>query len=242
MLFLSFVLVCVLLFFGGMLVGMSGGGAGMLMAAVGALFLQPQESIAFAATIMFIAQTSSVLQLHRYIRWDVVAHYAPSGMLGGIVGAVLLFWIPGNIPKIILGIACITFTILRVSGWRTPSPRGSGVWIVGFLNGIIAGITRGGSMLRSSFLLSLELSPKVFVSTSSAIAMFQLAAQICVYSVRIQWTQSLILGIAGGIAIVPLGVWVGQKILKKISREVFERMQLFIIFFSGLYLLISSFR
>lgn len=233
-------MVCIFLV-GGMCVGLSGGGAGALMAAMGTVFLGPRESIAFAGFIMLAAHGSSALSIRRSIRWSAVALYTPGACIGGILGALALFQIPSDIIQALLGATCIAYVVFHKKSRRMPVlEKRPIIFLKSFVSGFLGGFIRNGRLVRSSFLLSLQLPPHVFVATSCAIAGLQLMGQTCVYATQIAWTQPFVLGTAGGMMIVPFGVRMGQKLLPKISAEAFERIQILLLMTSGLYLLISS--
>lgn len=251
----AFLTVCIVLFCTGIAVGATSGGVAMLLTAIGTMVFGSRASVSFNAIVMLIAQSISAVALRKHIRWDIVVLYAVPGSLGGMLGARMLFLIPEWIPKMLLGAFCLLFVLRRICKKKNPATeqilrkkkendfslrRIALFAVVAFPNGMLAGMTRSGSVLRSSLLLSEGLPPQTFIATSAMIATLQLSAQIFVYAAEMQWTKALGLTLLAAIMFVPIGVCIGHKILKEMSATIFEQVQLLIMIVAGLWLLFSS--
>ena len=234
------VLFFVCFFLAGLYTGISGGGAGMLIATFGSLFLDLRESIVLAGFVGITAQMTTAVRLRRFVVWPMVAKYALPGIIGGALGGMLLFAIPAHFARILLGLSCIAFVLLRTRTKRSPPfLRKTGILMtLGFCNGFLAGLTRGGVLVRSSVLLALDFSGNAFLATSAAMACVQSTGQSSVYLYHFaQTNRTPFLLLALIVAATPLGTITGHACTQRISKKAFERMQVILLVVGSLYLL-----
>ncbi len=233
---------CCVLFSVGLLTGVAGGGAGLIILVLGTVFVGPEKATMFATIVMLIAQGCSAIRLRQSIRWDIVRWYAPISVPSIFAGTATMKPLPILVFQRLIGTVCILFAAVRCSGWESAVPKRrwllfSQIAVSSYLGAVVKG---AGLLGRSAILSSLEKDQEVFVATSAMIGTFQNIAQLCLFwYFSFEWPQPFDIGLT--VACTPIGVFVGHAILPKISKKKFEYVQVGIIFLGGIYLLISSF-
>lgn len=228
-----------LLFLGGMFSSVSGGGLGIFTVILGSFFLDVRTNIAFTSILMITIQFAKMTQFHAAIRWDVVFWYVLLGLPMSVIGGMLLFLIPPIIPQILLGVFCLAFVAVRIWKVMPPFPPGKVTLVIfGAVNGFIGGLIGSASLLRMPALVAMGMRKEVFIGTSAVIAFTMNLGKASVYAVNLDWTPELLRLFLFSIPVMFLSVWIGKKLLRFVSVQLFEDLQLGIITLGALRLLL----
>ena len=233
------VLLLPLFFLGGVISTVAGGGMGIVMIIAATLFLDIRSSIALASLLTVAIQLAKIAHFYRYARWNVVGWYIALGIPMSYAGGVILFAVPERIPKTVLAVVALLFVAIKLARRipTLPATR-TNLVIFGGVNGLVGGLVGNAAMMRLPVLLSLGLSKEVLVGTSAVIAFPMNLSKLAAYIPNIIWTESYITFFFMAIPTIFLSVWFGKKILKNISKQLFEKLLLGIIFIGAIRLLL----
>jgi uncharacterized membrane protein YfcA len=112
--------------------------------------------------------------------------------------------------------------------------------VFGLINGFVGGIAGNASLIRMPALLSMGMTKELFVGTSVMIAFLMNLSKIGAYVPNTEWTPTMMILTALSIPTLLISVWLGKKLLKYVSIQLFENIQLAIILFGGIRLLFFS--
>jgi len=227
-----------LLFLGGIVSTVSGGGLGILTVILGNLFLDIRTSIAFMSILMIAIQLAKIAHFHQHVLWRVVGWYILLGIPCSFLGGWLLYVVPEIIPRVGLGFMCIAFVIARFAR-ITPniSATRSVLVVFGALNGFIGGLIGNASLVRMPALVSMGISKEVFVGTSAMIAFLMNLGKVSAYLPNVTWSRQFTLFFLASIPVLMLSVAIGKKFLRYVSVRLFEDLQLGIILIGAIRLI-----
>ncbi len=232
------ILLLPILFLGSIVSTIAGGGLGIPLTLVTALFSDVRTSVILVSLLGFVIQAAKILHFWRFARWDIIRWYLVLGLPLSFIGGFLLFIVPERAVEIALAVMSIVFCAADLLPRRLRTTPGKPTLLVlGAVNGLVGGMVGNGALLRSSALLSFGLTKEQFVGTSSVIAFVMNVGKSSAYATQFTWTPEAGILFAAAIPAVLLGVAIGKRVLKYVHPLLFERILLTIVLISALHLL-----
>lgn len=233
---------------GTFLTGLSKGGLGGLLGALItpllSLVMPIDQAIGMALPI-FILGDLFALAAH-WGNWDRRLNWLllPGALIGITLGTYVLTSISPTALKRSLAVIIFLFIsyklfeqrIMGKLAYRAQNWHG---WLAGGIAGFTSTLAHAGGPPIIIYLLLQGVTPVVFVATS--ILFFSVTNWIKVpyyYQAGLLNFQAL-LGIIWLAPLVPLGVWVGRRLARRVDRLVFERIILVLLGITGIFLLVS---
>ncbi|MFZ9298522.1 MAG: sulfite exporter TauE/SafE family protein [Hylemonella sp.] len=231
-----------------LLVGVSKSGFGMGFGSLATPLMAMSITVPQAAAIMMPLLSAIDLMGIRALRKDLdkqlFKFLLPWALLGTVIGAVLFGLLEARVVAGIVGI----FTLLALaqrfffppSAISKPPPRWAGA-ILTTTSGFTSFVAHAGSPPISAYVLPMRLPPLVYASTMNYLFFFiNLAkwgpyALLGLFSVRNLLTSLVLM------PLVPLGVWLGVGLARRISPELFYRLVYFGLFLTGCKLVWDGF-
>lgn len=165
--------------------------------------------------------------------------------VSGIPGLLLGVWLLGNysntIPKAVLGGTMIIYGLWSLRGeifrlnavqerqFSTP---------IGFISGVINGMTGSQIMPIMPYLLSLKMERKLFIQTINAAFTFNTLIMMLALGKMGLMSVSVLSVSAIGIIPVTVGIFLGGRIQRKVSDDYFRKLVLILFIIIGLSLCI----
>ncbi|RED45078.1 sulfite exporter TauE/SafE family protein [Aestuariispira insulae] len=231
-----------------LLVGISksglSGGMGMIAVPLLAVSISPVQAAAIMLPILCAIDLFVIYNYrHQWDRWNLWT-LVPGALIGIGIGALTFSYVDENSLRILLGTIALIFSL---NGFRTAKAT-EGVapkrWI-GRLCGLTAGYTSfvahaGGAPVKF-FLLPQKMDKTLFVGTNAVFFLIVNYTKLVPYAWLGQLdftnlTTSLILS-----PLVPLGVWLGLVLHKRISQELFYQVSYVLLFVAGAKLIWDGF-
>jgi uncharacterized membrane protein YfcA len=221
----------------------SGFGLGTLLLPAMLLYFPPELAVALTAVVHLSSNLFKGILLGRQANVQVLLKFGVPAMFAAWLGAWLLgkmtpttTWfewrwqgMQGTITplKIIIATIMIAFALLelwpRFQRWQLDAkwmPMG------GLLSGFFGGLSGHQGALRSAFLMRTKLTKEVFIATGVVIAIGIDISRITVYtgtlSIDLLDTFKWVLLVATAAAM--LGVWLGRRLLKKVTMQAVQRL------------------
>jgi uncharacterized membrane protein YfcA len=226
--------------------GKSGFGSGLGALAVPFMALSipvPQA----AAVMMPLLLLADVIGL-RVFRGDfdkkLLLFMLPYGLLGTVIGTLLFKLLSAHVVAGFVGGFTLIFLAQQLlfpqRKSNKPPPRWLGAILV-TLSGFTSFIAHAGGPPANAYTIPLKLNPVVFAATASYFFFFINFSKWLPYAWlglldwRNFWTSLLLMPFAA------LGVWVGQRIARKMNEALFYRLVYTGMFLSGTKLLWDAF-
>lgn len=234
------------------LVGLSkagfGGGLGILttplaVIALGRMNHTPVFAIGVVLPLLCAADLFSLYYYRGKARRDNLKYLLPGVICGTIIGLFLLDKFSPRQMNIAIGLICIAFVcfqlakeqIFRAEGTFAPNHA------VGLPCGIGAGVTstfaNGAGPLVAMFLIPQKLPKEVYVATTALVFAWINWIKVAFFVPAGVITIDTVLVSASLLIFVPLGVWAGLWLNKRIPEHLFVKFVYAFTFLTGLQLL-----
>lgn len=252
---MEYFLIPLVSFIASLLTLFSGFGLGTILLPVFALFFPLSIAISLTAIIHFVNNIFKVIVLGRYANINVVARFGFPALVSAFFGALILKSLSDIKPifnysinahtfsitalKIVIGFLIILFALPDLM------PRLQKIqfdkkylFLGGFLSGLFGGLSGHQGALRSAFLIKCNLSKENFIGTGVVIACMVDVIRITTYGFFFSGTiltENITLLIAT-ICFSLFGILIGNKLLKKITSQVVQKITGLLLIIVGLLL------
>ncbi|MBO6518561.1 MAG: sulfite exporter TauE/SafE family protein [Rhodospirillales bacterium] len=223
-----------------------GGGLGQLSVPVMAMFISPVAAAAIMLPILCTIDLFNIWGYRKDFHKGNLIALLPGAVIGIGIGALTFRHVDENMIRLLLGGLSLIFSLTYFMQ-NSPVSADSrwGRWF-GTFCGALAGFTSfvahaGGGPVKI-FLLPQRLDKKLFVGTQVFFFFAVNQVKIWPYLWLGQFstenlTTSLIL-----MPMVPVGVWLGWKLVRVIDGETFYRICYALLFFAGVKLIYDGLR
>lgn len=217
-----------------------GAGFGALCVPLMALAVPVPQAAAIFLPLLLVMDIFGVAALVRAADKALLKLLLPAGLLGTVIGTVLFGWLSATAVAGVVGAVTLAFLALRVlrppREDAPPPPRWLG-FVLGTVSGFTSFVAHAGGPPIGFYVLPLKLTPLVFNAT---MAVFFAAVNLSKWGPY--WALGLLdLGNLGTslvlMPLAPVGVWLGVRVARRISRELFERVFLAGMLATGVKLL-----
>lgn len=217
-----------------------GGGLGQLSVPVMAFYISP---VAAAAIMLPILCVMDIINLWNYRRdWHRanVAVMVPGALVGIGIGTLTFRHVDDNTVRLILGVITLVFAFSYFVQRKPTDAATRGGRALGLFCGTLAGFTSfvahaGGGPVKF-YMLPQRLAPRTFVATH--VVFFFIVNQLKIWPYL--WLGQFSTANLGTslmlLPAVPVGVWLGWKLIKVIDPEVFYRVCYVLLFVAGVKL------
>jgi uncharacterized membrane protein YfcA len=216
----------------------SGFGLGTILLPVFALFFPVEVAIGMTAVVHFVNNIFKLALLGKHANKDMVLKFGTPAIVAAFIGALVLIWFSELEPlfqynllghdymvqpvQFLIGILILIFVFIEA----TPSfnqlkinkkylPFG------GIISGFFGGLSGHQGALRSMFLLKAGLSKESFIATGVVIACLIDFSRLLAYSSKFgsAFEEGYVALLLVAIIAAFLGVYIGNKLLKKITMK-----------------------
>ena len=185
-------------------------------------------------------------------RWDgrLLAILIPAATLGITIGGVTARWVNEDIVRLIVGVIAVVFSIHRYQGLRrkakagapaTPPERRPPHKILGWFWGTCAGFTsflaHAGSPPYQVYMIPQNLSKEVYTGTSVMFFASANAIKLIPYGMLGQLSVTNLSVSLWLLPLVPVGVFMGVWINRRLREDIFFNIVLTAIFLVGIKLI-----
>ncbi|MGY6559809.1 MAG: sulfite exporter TauE/SafE family protein [Nitritalea sp.] len=218
---------------------LTGGGASLLLMPLVAVVVGVKAVAPVMAISIGMSSTSKVLFFWRDIDWKLFAWLFPSTIIGSILGASLFASLSADFLQVLIGLLLISTVFqfnqkekkprFQIKAWHF-APMGL---VVSFLSGLIGGV---GPLMNSAY-LNYGISKESLLGTRSANAIVLHITKIISYAYFGYVTGEVITyGLMIGVSSI-LAVYVGKKILARMSDLFFRKIVVASMVLSGVLML-----
>lgn len=210
----------------GLVRGFTGGiGANFLTAPVLSVLIGPRDAVPIIVLLTMIGNTQLLPQIVPRVRWKEGWAIFLFPLLTVPIGAWLLFSVDEDLMRRIIAGAAAAFSLLLLSGWRYRGPHMLGLSIAtGSASGLLVGsISLGGPPV---FLYLMAGSNDAATNRAQFVMFGTFAGLAAVFVFAVSGAFTLATVLFACLLLVPsiLGVWIGARLFRHASEEVFRRV------------------
>ncbi len=228
-------------------VGLSKGGLGgtavTLVTPLLAMVMPAPDAVGVALPLLIIGDFFALWAHWR--GWDrqVVLRLLPGTILGIVVGSALLGTLPSITIRHIIGIFALVFIPYKLIARRMRQDllhTEMRPWygpVFGSGAGVASAIGNAGGPIADAYLLMQRLSPATFIGTAALYFTLVNAMKIPGFLLADVLHPIAFLQVAWAIPFIPLGVWVGKQMIKRIDLSAFELVILGLLSIAAVLLL-----
>jgi uncharacterized membrane protein YfcA len=222
-----------------------GTGFGSLAVPLMALAVSVPDAAAILMPVLLLTDILGLIFLRAHLDWKLLKFLVPCGLMGTVLGYFLFRLLDPAVVAGMVGAFTLLFLAQRLLFKPRPDAPPPPRWLGALLtmtSGFTSFIAHAGGPPISAYVIPLRLSPLLFTST---MAYFFFVINLS------KWVPYGLLGLLDMrnmltsvvlLPLVPLGVWVGITMARKIEPDLFYKFVYAGMFLTGLKLLWDALR
>lgn len=233
----------------------SGFGLGTLLMPVFALFFPIELAIALTAIVHFSNNLIKLGFYYKNVNWNIIQRFGIPSIFAAFLGAYLLTTLSNLNPLLLYSLFGKTFSItpikliisilLMIFSLIELIPKLSKIQfdikylpIGGFLSGFFGGLSGNQGALRAAFLIRAGLSKEVYIGTGVVIACLIDITRLSIYSQNLieHIDHSKISLLIVAVISAFIGVYLGNKLVKKITVKTLQLIVATLLFLFSILL------
>jgi hypothetical protein len=230
-----------------LIVGLSKGGvigpiAGALILPLLSQTMSVPQAVGVTLPLLMIGDLFALRAYWKDWDWHYVRLLLPVAVAGVLIGTLLLATLSDEVLRRLLGLFTLGAVVYKLISDSIQQleyqPRSWHGWLAGGLSGFASALANNGGPPITAYLLLNRVPPVSFIGT------------ITLYFAILNWLKvpgfiqadiidlPLLLSVLWIIPAIPLGVWVGRRVIGWINQTLFERFMLVLLTIAGLSLLV----
>lgn len=231
-----------------LLVGLAKGGLGGVAGAlvVPALSAIMEVSTAVGVTLPLL-MFGDLFALRAYWReWDAkyVRLMLPAAVVGIVLGAALLTALSDTVLRLLLGIfslVALGYKLLSDSLTSlTYHPRDWHGVLAGGTIGFTSALANAGGPPYTAYMLMQRVPPLIFVGTSTLFFAIVNWLKLPIFLATAVIDVPQLLSMAWALPVIPLGVWIGRSIIRRMNQQIFEWFMMIALLYAGISLIVRA--
>lgn len=201
-----------------------GFGTALIVLAVGSHILPVKEAIVLG-TVLFAASTVfKTVLFGKHVDWKVAGTMAVASLPFAYLGASLLFEVPAELLRRLLGAMILLYIALTVFKMIPRFKIGTTGLIGGSAAyGFVSGLLGSGNLIKAIIFREMNITKQAFVGAMAATSVLSNAAKISAYSASGLLSANQTAPIIGLVLGAITAVLIGRKILHIVSVAHFEK-------------------
>lgn len=220
-----------------------GGALGGLAVPFMSMWISPRDAVAVVLPILIVMDMVGLRAWRGKADWTDLRMLIPAALLGIGLGTLAFGVLSDRMVKLVLGLIAIGFAADRLL--RSGRAGGAGAvpgsrtfaWLCGAGAGFTSTLAHAGGPPIMAYLLSRRLPKETFVATSVFFFTVINLAKLPFYLAIDLFTRDTLIMSAMLLPLVPVGVWLGLRLLRRIPERPFYLFATLALGLSGLKLL-----
>lgn len=223
-----------------------GGGLGQLSLPLLAMFISPLDAVAIMLPILCTFDAVNVWIYRKHWHKRNIAIMVPGAVVGIAVGALTFKYVNDDMIRLLIGVLTIIFAVTYFWKRKPTDTQGRRATVTGAILGGLGGFTSfvahaGGGPVKM-FLLPQRLEMRTFVGTNVYYFFLVNQMKIWPYFWLGQFSPQNVGTSVMLLPAVPIGVWIGWKLLDVINPDIFYKICYGVLFFAGSKLIYDGLR
>ena len=227
----------------GLVSGIVGTGATIILLPVLSLAFGPKAAIPIMAVVALMSNFAKITSWWREIDWRATAAYALGGIPGAALGARTMLSLPSQWVDIALG----SFFLVMIPGRRWLAARSYKIslWLMvpaGVVIGFLTGIVVSTGPITVPLFTAYGLMKGAFIATEAAASLAVYVSKATIFrSFGALPTDIVLKGLITGSSVMA-GTYVARMVVERLSLATFQRLLDGVMLISGLALLWAAIR
>jgi len=240
---MAYALVLAVGTFAGLVSGIVGTGATIILLPVLVIAFGPQSAIPIMAIVALMSNFAKITSWWRDIDWRATAAYALGGIPGAALGARTMLSLPPHLVDIALG----SFFLIMIPGrrWLAARSYGIGPWMLvpaGFAIGFLTGIVVSTGPITVPLFAACGLVKGAFIATEAAASLtVYISKAITFRSFGALPTDIILKGLITGSSVMA-GTYAAKLLVERLSIATFQRLLDGVMLISGVALIWAAVR
>lgn len=213
-------------FLASLLTLLTGFGLGTILTPVFALVYDVKLAVLLVAIVHFLNNAFKFTLFRAHVELAIIKRFGVMSIVGALIGALLQLYLYSEVLKVVLGIVLIALGASEFfpAGLRFQIPKKVDV-LGGLFSGLLGGLVGNQGAIRSAYLLNYAISKEAFIATATVIALAIDSARIPIYLFsQEEFLSKVPLQLVIVVLIAFLGTFIGKKILRQVSGDLFKRL------------------
>lgn len=218
---------------------LSGGGGSLLLVPVLNLLIGAKATPPVINLGNLIGEPVRIILFWKDIQWRVVRYYLPSATIGTVLGAIVFSNLRLEWLQIAVGLFLISTIFQYRFGKENESFKMKLSWFIpiGFFVEFLSTIIGAVGPVLNPFYLNYGLEKEKMIATKTANSFFIGLVQISSYAGLGMLSGNLwVYGLAMGLG-ASVGNWIGKRLLKKVSGDIFRKLVIGMMVLSGILMI-----
>jgi hypothetical protein len=219
----------------------SGVSSSTLFVPIAKLFESMQVTLALTAVLHVLGNSIRAVMYRKDINWDLTIKFGLPAIFFSGLGAEYSDFFPEWVYAFTLGLFLTSFSTYFL--FYETSKIFSGKWLPyagGALSGLLTGLLGSGGAVRSLALTVFNLNPVTFIATSTLIDFGGDIIRLIVYLKKDYLNSEHYFYLPILMVVVVMANWLGKLVLKKIPKEKFRKIVLYLVMGLGIFSLITA--
>lgn len=220
----------------GLMRGFAGVGSGMLMAPFFVHMFGPVQTVGMIILIEIVATAQLLPSVHREIQWRTIALMGLAAAIAMPLGSWLLVSLETATLQFGVALVVTISALLLMTGWRWQGRKPP--WAsfgVGTVSGVLMALTSLGNPPVMMYLLSSRDSAATNRANFTGYFAITLATLIALMAIQGLITWEVVRNAALLIPVFLLMTWIGARLFRQSSEQMYRRVALTILLFAGIY-------
>lgn len=220
-----------------------GGALGGLAVPFMSMWISPRDAVAVVLPILIVMDMVGIRVWRGKAEWADLRHLIPAALLGIALGTLLFDLLSERMVRLVLGLIAVVFAADRLLRRRPLLARGDDrvprgfAWLCGCAAGLTSALAHAGGPPIMAYLLGRSLTKEAFVATSVFFFTAINLAKLPFYVGIGLFSRETLLASAMLLPLVPVGVWLGLRLLRRIPERPFFLFATWALGLSGVKLL-----
>lgn len=226
----------------------TGTGLGGLAVPLMTLAIPAPQAAAIMLPVLLAIDAFTLWQFRGKYDRALIKQILPAGLLGILIGTLLFKHVDGNLVRLVIGVEAVIFATIRLASLQKfnaaePTQRSTvRAWIWTTMAGFTSFIGHAGGPPYQQYIIPLKLDKVIYVGTATIFFAVMNFAKLVPYGyLGLLDTRNILTSIAL-MPLIPVGVYVGLNVLKKLNQETFNLVMTLSLLIVGLKLVFDGAR
>jgi uncharacterized protein len=226
----------------------TGTGLGSLAVPMMTLAIPAPQAAAIMLPVLLVIDGFTLWTFRGKFDRALIKQILPAGLLGIVIGTLLFKHVDGNLVRLLIGIEAIVFAVIRLASLqkfndaqpKDRSKKGAWLWIT--MAGFTSFIGHAGGPPYQQYIVPLKLDKVIFVGTATIFFAVMNFAKLVPYGyLELLDFRNLLTSVVL-MPMIPVGVYVGLNLLKKVNQETFNLIMTLALLIVGIKLVFDGAR
>jgi uncharacterized membrane protein YfcA len=218
--------------------GIAGFGTALVAGPILILFMPLSKIVPLLVLLDFVAAFGNLLPSRREVARPELLRLLPCMALGCTLGVIFLLNLKSNVLLLLMGLFISAYAIYSLAVKIRPTQLAAG-WAIpmGTVGGMFGALFGSGGFLYAIYLNS-RLPKDAARATQSALISCSTVVRLSLFLLAGVYAELPLLLLA--LCLLPamaLGLWIGRRLIMKLSRESFVRLVTWLVLASGIALI-----